>query len=101
MGFLAGNLHTAADMRGQVRAFPRARSAMPFAINVFTPRGSPTEPAVYASYVERLQSEARRAGVQLGEPRVDDDDWKAKLAALSGSRRPSFRLFSAAPRPMS
>jgi nitronate monooxygenase len=98
LGFLAGGYRTAADMRGQVRAF-RARSAMPFAVNVFTPPASPTEPAVYASYVERLQSEARRAGVQLGEPRVDDDDWKAKLAALSELAVPVVSFVFGCPAP--
>ena len=83
LGFLAAGYRTAADMRDQIRAF-RDRSHMPFGVNVFTPPASPaTQPAVYASYVERLRSEATRAGVQLGEPRVDDDDWQAKLSALS------------------
>ena len=65
LGFLAAGYRTAADVRDQVRAF-RARSEMPFGVNVFTPPAAPTEPAVYASYVERLRSEASRAGVQLG-----------------------------------
>jgi nitronate monooxygenase len=98
LGFLAGGYRTAAVMTGQVRAF-RARSDMPFAVNVFTPPPSRTEPAVYASYVERLQSEASRAGVQLGEPRVDDDDWKAKLAALSELAVPVVSFVFGCPAP--
>ena len=82
LGFLAAGYRTAADLRDQVRAL-RVRSEMPFGVNVFTPPAAPTEPAVYASYVERMRREASRAGVQLGEPRVDDDDWQAKLAVLS------------------
>ncbi|HTN23594.1 MAG TPA: nitronate monooxygenase [Solirubrobacteraceae bacterium] len=81
LGFLAAGYRTATEMGEQVRAL-RARSALPFGVNVFTPPASPTEAAVYAGYVERLRGEARQAGVQLGEPRGDDDDWEAKLAAL-------------------
>lgn len=82
LGFLAAGYRTAADVREQVHAF-RARSERPFGVNVFTPPPTATEPGIYASYVERLQLEASRAGVRLGEPRFDDDDWAAKLAALS------------------
>lgn len=81
LGFLAGGYRVAADVREQVRAF-RARSEAPFGVNVFLPPATATDPGVYASYIDRLQREARRAGVRLGEPRLDDDDWQAKLAAL-------------------
>jgi nitronate monooxygenase len=82
LGFLAAGYRTAADVREQVHAF-RARSDRPFGVNLFTPAATATEPRVYASYLERLQREAVRAGVRLGEPRFDDDGWEAKLAALS------------------
>jgi nitronate monooxygenase len=82
LGFLAAGYRSAADMREQVHAF-RARTQAPFGVNVFVPPATATEPGVYASYVERLRPESRRAGVRLGEPRIDDDDWTAKLAALS------------------
>ena len=98
LGFLAAGYRTAADMRDQVRAF-RARSEKPFGVNVFTSPASPAEPAVYASYVERLRREARRAGVQLGEPRVDDDDWQAKLAALSELAVPVVSFVFGCPSP--
>lgn len=98
LGFLAAGYRTATDMGEQVRAF-RARSRMPFGVNVFTAPASPTEPAVYAGYVERLRSEASRAGVQLGEPRVDDDDWQAKLAALSDLAVPVVSFVFGCPSP--
>jgi nitronate monooxygenase len=82
LGFLAGGYRAAADVREQVRAF-RARSEAPFGVNVFLPPARETDPAGYASYVDRLQREARRAGVRLGEPRRDDDDWQAKLDVLA------------------
>ncbi len=82
LGFLAAGYRPAADVREQVRDF-RARSDASFGVNVFAPPATATEPGDYASYVERLQREADLAGVRLGEPRRDDDDWNAKLAALS------------------
>ena len=98
LGFLAAGYRSADDMGDQVRAF-RARSEMPFGVNVFTPPASPTEPAVYASYVERLRGEAGRAGVALGEPRADDDDWQAKLAALSELAVPVVSFVFGCPSP--
>ena len=98
LGFLAAGYRTAPDMREQVGAL-RARSERPFGVNVFTPPASPTAPAIYTSYVERLRSEASRAGVQLGEPRVDDDDWHAKLAALSDLAVPVVSFVFGCPPP--
>ncbi len=37
------------------------------------------------TYAQRLAGEAERAGVRLGEPRFDDDDWAAKLDLLADS----------------
>lgn len=98
LGFLAAGYRTAADMSEQVRAL-RARSERPFGVNVFTPPASPAEPAVYAGYVEGLRGEARRAGVQLGRPRVDDDDWEAKLAVLSELAVPVVSFVFGCPSP--
>ena len=98
LGFLAAGYRTAADMRDQVHAF-RDRSELPFGVNVFSPPPSPAQPAVYASYVERLRGEASRAGVRLGEPRVDDDDWHAKLAALSELAVPVVSFVFGCPSP--
>jgi len=84
LGFLASGYRTAADLREQVHSF-RADSARPFGVNLFTPpaQASAAPPERYADYVQRLAGEAERAGVALGEPRFDDDDWDAKLEALS------------------
>ncbi|MEA2193058.1 MAG: nitronate monooxygenase, partial [Solirubrobacteraceae bacterium] len=98
LGFLAAGYRSAADVRELVRAF-RARSRMPFGVNVFMPPAAATEPGVYASYVERMQREARRAGVRLGEPRADDDDWEAKLAALSDLAVPVVSFVFGCPAP--
>ena len=87
LGFLASGYRTAADLREQVRSF-RASSARPFGVNLFTPPASASDPEVCARYVEVLRREADRAGVPLGEPRSDDDDWNAKLVALSELKVP-------------
>jgi len=82
LGFLASGYRTAADLRELVHSF-RVASDRLFGVNVFTPPATASEPEGVARYVERLQSEASRAGVPLGEPRFDDDDWDAKLSALT------------------
>jgi nitronate monooxygenase len=87
LGFLASGYRSAADVREQVRCF-RARSARPFGVNVFTPPASASRPQAFADYVELLGREAQRAGVSLGQPRFDDDDWSAKLVALSELKVP-------------
>lgn len=87
LGFLASGYRTAADLREQVRGF-RAGSERPFGVNLFAPPAQASEPDDYARYVELLRREAERAGVSLGEPRFDDDDWDAKLEALSELRVP-------------
>lgn len=87
LGFLASGYRTATDLREQVSGF-RASSARPFGVNLFTPPRSASEPEIWADYVELLRHEADRAGVALGEPRFDDDDWHAKLEALSELKVP-------------
>jgi nitronate monooxygenase len=81
LGFLAAGYRTAADLDDEVRDF-RARSDRPFGVNVFTPPSTPADPSVYSRYVARLEPEAARARVALGDPRFDDDDWPAKVDAL-------------------
>jgi nitronate monooxygenase len=87
LGFLASGYRTAAELRDQVGEV-RARSARPFGVNVFAPPPSASPPEEVADYVKRLLPEAERAGGSLGEPRFDDDDWNAKLAALAELRVP-------------
>jgi nitronate monooxygenase len=81
LGFLAAGYRSAEQMRDDIRQVREGTSA-PFGVNLFVP-GSATvdEPAVRA-YVERLADEAGRYSTSVGEPRADDDDWDAKLAAL-------------------
>jgi nitronate monooxygenase len=81
LGFLAAGYKTAAQVRDEIEAV-RSRTRRPFGVNVFARparRGSEAEVRRYAS---SLAQEAARYGVQLGEPRFDDDDYDAKLELL-------------------
>lgn len=75
--FLAGGYLSAAELRRRLEG-TRALTSRPFGVNLFVP-GLPTSRKVIRDYENRLQPVARRAGVELGDGRFDDDDWLAKL----------------------
>jgi len=81
LGFLAAGYRTAAQMRADIREL-RERTDNAFGVNVFVPGRAPVDERALRDYVERLGDEASRYGAAAGEPRDDDDDWDAKLAAL-------------------
>src|SRR4051812_45982850 len=81
LGFVASGYKTAGAMREDIAA-TRAATDRPFGVNVFAPPAATADPEVVARYAARLEPEAQRAGVPLGEPRSDDDDFAAKLDAL-------------------
>src|SRR3954451_21578676 len=81
LGFVAAGYKTAAAMGDDIEA-TRAATRGPFGVNLFSPGDGPVDPAVVHAYVRRLEPEARRAGVALGAPRFDDDDYEDKLARL-------------------
>lgn len=81
LGFLAAGYETADGLAAQVDEL-RTRTDRPFGVNLFVPGESTGEPAALAAYAERLQPDARVAGVELGTPRFDDDAWEAKLDVL-------------------
>lgn len=84
LGFLAGGYEPAARLAERVSE-TRALTARPFGVNLFVPSGRPARPETYAGHVARLATEAERAGVTLGEPRWDDDEWEAKLDAVAAA----------------
>jgi nitronate monooxygenase len=81
LGFVAGGYRTADALREDI-ASTRAATERPFGVNLFVPGAGPADATAVAAYAERLQPEARRAGVALGTPRFDDDGFDAKLAVL-------------------
>src|ERR671910_300389 len=65
-----------------------ALTSRPFGGNMSVP-GAPTrDPAGLRRYAEAVAGEAARYGVELGEPRHDDDGWKAKLELVRSERVP-------------
>jgi nitronate monooxygenase len=83
-GFLAAGYLSADEVRARMDA-TRELTSEPFGVNLFVP-GSPTSSERIDAYVASLADESARAGVALGDPRFDDDDWDAKLDVLCADR---------------
>ena len=86
LGFLAAGYRSAEQVEQDVELL-RARTQEPFGVNLFVPSGASAPPAGYEPYLQRLAPVAREHGVQLGEPRFDDD-WQRKVALLERSPVP-------------
>ncbi len=83
LGFLPAGYRATSAVAADIQQVRRLTSA-PFGVNVFLP-GAPTpEPEAVAAYRDRLAPEAAALGVEPGEPRWEDDDVAAKLAAVAG-----------------
>lgn len=81
LGFLAAGMlppeRMAADV-GEVRELTPSA----FGVNLFLPGDASVDAAAIAGYAERLEPEARRWSVPLGDPVGGDDQYRAKLAWL-------------------
>jgi nitronate monooxygenase len=82
LGFLASGYLSAQALKERISA-TRRLTAGPLAVNVFVPGTGPADPASYRPYIDKLASWASGRGVELGEPKYDDDDWQAKLELLT------------------
>jgi nitronate monooxygenase len=81
-GFLGAGYKSVDALREDIAA-TRALTDRPFGVNVFALLdGTPGDPAAIAAYAAQLAGEAARAGVELGEPRFEDDGFAAKMEAL-------------------
>jgi nitronate monooxygenase len=80
LGFVAAGYLTPERLREQLQR-TAALTDRPFGVNLFVGAGTPAAADAVAAFGRRLTETARRAGVQLGEPRFDDD-WFAEKAAL-------------------
>jgi nitronate monooxygenase len=85
LGFLAAGYKSAAGVREDIREL-RSLTARPFGVNIFAPPSSKPGADAVAAYAARLQPEADRHGVTLGEARHDDDDFAAKLELVIAER---------------
>ncbi|MBB4931996.1 nitronate monooxygenase [Lipingzhangella halophila] len=82
LGFLAAGYTSAAQMGDLVRT-TRELTRYPFGVNVFVPGPDRFDPLVLDSYRTRLLPEAERLGTEPGRAHWSDDDYQAKLAALT------------------
>jgi nitronate monooxygenase len=78
VGFLGGAYLAPEQMREQL-AVARRLTSGPLGVNLFVLRDRPVDQAAVTAYAKELEPEARRLGVQLGEPHYDDDAFDAKL----------------------
>jgi nitronate monooxygenase len=76
-GFLAAGYLSPDELVTQIDA-ARGLGGHPFGVNIFCP-STPADPAVVRRYGELIRPEADRLGVELGEPRWDDDHYDAKV----------------------
>jgi nitronate monooxygenase len=86
LGFLAGGYLSTAALRDQI-ARARSLTSGPLGVNLFVP-GRPAADGAVADYAAALATTASQAGVELGEPRFDDDQWDAKAAMLTADPPP-------------
>jgi nitronate monooxygenase len=87
LGFLAAGYRTPGAARDDVRTL-RSLTAEPFGINIFAPPSAAPGTAAVAAYAARLRAEAERYGVDLGEPRHDDDGYPAKVQLAADEHVP-------------
>jgi nitronate monooxygenase len=88
MGFVPGG-YVGADRLAAAIDEVRGRGVTDFGVNVFVPGGEATDAAAaLESYARRLEDDARRLGVALGEATYDDDDYAAKIAVVGRERVP-------------
>jgi len=85
LGFVAAGYERPGAVAEEIRVV-RAATSAPFGINLFVPGIEPADPATLRDYLRRLGPEAERQGVELGEPRFEDDDWGAKLDLMCAER---------------
>ena len=87
LGFLAAGYRTPDAVRADITELRRLTSR-PFGLNLFVPGPATDDAAAFERYAGALAGEAERLGVELGEPRYDDDRWEEKLALARDEQVP-------------
>jgi nitronate monooxygenase len=87
LGFLAAGYRAPEALRSDLAELRRLTSR-PFGLNIFAPGAPAGDAAALERYREALRGEAGRLGVELGEPRYDDDGFEDKLALARDERVP-------------
>jgi nitronate monooxygenase len=100
LGFLAAGYLTPDRLREDLAAIGELTDRA-YGVNVFAAAGQPADPERVRAYAAHLQDEARRADIDLGRPRFDDDWFEEKVAILT--ERPAAVVsftFGLPPRPV-
>jgi nitronate monooxygenase len=87
LGFLAAGYRTPDAVRAELAEL-RALTDRPFGLNQFAPGPASTDTEALERYADAIRAEAGRLGVEVGEPRHDDDHWEAKLELARQERVP-------------
>src|SRR5580658_8598583 len=82
-GFVAGG-YLSADELGTTIAAARALTDAPFGVNLFVP-SAPGDRTEIDAYAGVIRPEAVRLGVDLGDPRWDDDAFFSKLEVVESA----------------
>jgi nitronate monooxygenase len=93
LGFVAAGYLTPERLREQLQR-TAALTVRPFGVNLFVGSGAPADADAVAAYGRRLTDVAWRAGVELGDPRFDDDLFGEKLAVLADDSFPGLSVVS-------
>jgi nitronate monooxygenase len=93
LGFVAAGYLTPERLRQQLQR-TAVLTDRPFGVNLFVGSDTPADADAVAAYGRRLTDTARRAGVQLGEPRFDDDWFAEKAAMLVDDSFPGLSVVS-------
>jgi len=80
LGFTPAGYLTATALAERIAETRKLTSAA-IGVNVFVP-GDPAAPGAAEAYAATLADDAAQAGVDLGAPRFEDDDWAAKIELL-------------------
>jgi nitronate monooxygenase len=87
LGFLAAGYKSPDAVRVDI-ARTRELTAELFGVNLFFLTESRVDSGKLSAYARRLEPEARRYGIELGEPRFEDDALEAKLKLVLDERVP-------------
>jgi nitronate monooxygenase len=98
LGFLAAGYKSPEAVRVDI-ARTRDLTAEPFGVNLFFLAESRVDSGKLSAYARRLEPEGRRYGIDLGEPRFEDDAFEAKLELVLDERVPIVSFTFGCPLP--
>jgi nitronate monooxygenase len=98
LGFVAAGYLSVSALAHQIRR-TRELTDAPFGVNLFVLQNVAVDDGAIASYAEELAGEAELYGVELGEPRFEDDGFAAKLDLVVAEQVPVVSTTFACPPP--